>query len=382
MGTQNEVEVVQSEEIIDLFGEFGHTQISNNNRIIDSVIELDFPRNGELKNNEMCFYKVKQLAFDEDYPRREAFENVLLSMNNQAFNFVYILTGTQVGIELSIGVVQNQNKNLPVLGKKLSAVDYGKIVANVFEGNFNGSILEKMNSSELGKMLDSGVNNYKNAGIIIGIPSINENDNGKEYDFQGIDRLINCMLGLEWRLVIVCEPVSKREILEMREDVYELYNRLSVYSKRTVQHSENDAKTISFGKNKSDSRDRNWGYSKTQGSSSGKQGETRTSGKHTDEQFSQGQGKSHQEGENQSFSLNKGSSNSVTVEIANKHAEELMKYINEDLLERLRSGYSKGLYKSSIYYMAKEPTDANRLKVGIMSLFQGDKSSYSPLYAQ
>ena len=32
--------------------------------------------------------------------------------------------------------------------------------------------------------------------------------------------------------------------------------------------------------------------------------------------------------------------------------------------------------------MAKEPTHANRLKVGIMSLFQGDNSSYSPLYAQ
>lgn len=72
----------------------------------------------------------------------------------------------------------------------------------------------------------------------------------------------------------------------------------------------------------------------------------------------------------------------MTIEIANKHAEELMKYIDEDLLERLKIGYSKGLFKSSVYYMAKEPTHANRLKVGIMSLFQGDNSSYSPLYSQ
>lgn len=28
----------------------------------------------------MSFYKIRQLAFDEDYPRREAFENVLLSI--------------------------------------------------------------------------------------------------------------------------------------------------------------------------------------------------------------------------------------------------------------------------------------------------------------
>ena len=379
MSDVNSVQLAQSNEILDLFG---NVQSANVNMVIRSVAPLEFPTSGELRNNEMCFYKVKQLAFDEDYPRREAFENVLLSMNNQAFNFVYVLTGTKEGIELCIGVVQNQNENQLVLGKKLSAVNYGEIVANVFEGNFNGSILEKMNASELDKLVGAGLQTYKNAGAIIGIPSVNEKDNGEEYDFQGIDRLVNSMLGLEWRLIIVCEPVSKREILEVREDVYELYNRLSVYAKKTVQHSENDGKTISFGTSQSDSKGKNWGYSKTKGTSKDKHGETWGSGSHVDEQRSEGKSRDYQEGKNQGFSMNRGSSNSVTIEIANKHAEELMKYINEDLLERLKTGHSKGLFKSSIYYMAKEPTHANRLKVSIMSLFQGDNSSYSPLYAQ
>lgn len=379
MSERNAVHLAQSNEILDLFG---NIQTANANMIIQSVATLDFPANGELRNNEMCFYKVKQLVFDEDYPRREAFENVLSSTDNQAFNFVYILTGTKEGIELCVGVVKNQNENISILGKKLSAANYGEIVANVFEGNFNGSILEKMNASELDQLVGSGLQKYRNAGVIIGIPSVNEKENGEKYDFQGIDRLVNSMLGLEWRLVIVCEPVSKREILEVREDVYELYNRLSIYAKKSVQHSENDGKTISFGTSQSDSAGKNWGYSKTKGKSEDKHGQTWGSGSHVDEQQSEGQSRDHQEGKNQGFSMNRGSSNSVTVEIANKHAEELMKYINEDLLERLKTGYSKGLFKSSIYYMAKEPTHANRLKVGIISLFQGDGSSYSPLYAQ
>lgn len=379
MSDLEELQLVHSNEILELFG---NLQTTNTDIVIDTVAPLTFPTNGELRTNEICFYKIKQLSYDEDYPRREAFENVLLSMDNEAFNFVYVLTGTEEGIELCIGIVQNQNENRPVLGKKLSAVNYGEIVANVFEGNFNGSVLEKMNLSELDKLVGSGLSNYKNAGAIIGIPSTNEKENGDEYDFQGIDRLVNSMLGLEWRLVIVCEPVSKREILEVREDVYELYNRLSVYAKRTVQHSENDSRTFSFGKNQSDSKGKNWGYSNTKGTSSDEHGEHWMKGSHKDEQFSEGQSRDHQEGKNQSFSLNKGATNAVTVEIANKHAEELMKYISEDLLERLKMGYSKGLFKSSIYYMAKEPTHANRLKVGIMSLFQGDKSCYSPLFAQ
>lgn len=378
MGEMN-VQLVQSNEILDLFG---NLQVVDANMVVDSVANLHFPKRGELRSNEMCFYRVRQLSFDEDYPHREAFENVLLSIDNQAFNFVYVLTGNAEGIELCIGVVQNHNENTPILGKKMSAVNYGEIVANVFEGNFSGSKLEKLKAAELDELVGNSVQAYKSAGTIIGIPSINEKETGDEYDFQGIDRLVNSMLGLEWRLVVICEPVSKREILEIREDVYELYNRLSVYSKRTVQHAENDARTISFGKNRSDSRGENWGFNKNKTESSGKQGETWNSGEQYSKGNSEGKSKDHSEGTNQGFSLNRGSSNSVTVEMANKHAEEIMNYINEELLQRIKVGFSKGLFKTSVYYMAKEPTHANRLKAGIVSLFQGNNSAYSPLCAR
>ncbi len=376
---EKKMDLIESNEILDLFS---NMQTINMSGVVDNITKNHFSKAGELKNNEMCFYRIKQLSFDEDYPHREAFENVLLSLDNEAFNFIYILTGTEEGIDLDIGVVANQNENLPVLGKKLSAINYGEIVANVFEGNFSGSKLEKLTGDKLREITITSSQKYKNAGVIIGIPSINEKQSSKDYDFQGIDRLINSMLGVEWRLVVVCEPVSKREILEVRGDIYELYNRLSVYSKRTFQNSVNGGETISFGKNVSDSSGENWGYSRSDSTTRGKQSETRNSSDTHQEANSEGKSRDHSEGKNNSFSMNRGSSSSITVEIANKHAEEIMKYINEELLERLKIGFSKGLFKSSIYYMAKEPTHANRLKVGIMSLFQGNKSTYSPLYAQ
>lgn len=377
MSKQISVELAQSNQILDLFSDLQ----APNNMVVDSVAEMQFPENGVLKNNQMCFYRVCQLSFDEDYPRREAFENVLLSMDNQAFNFVYVLTGTEEGIELCIGVVQNQNENRPVLGKKLSAVNYGEIIANVFDGNFSGSKLQKLKTAELDRLVGSGIQNYQNAGVLVGIPSINRKENGEEYDFQGVDRLVNSMLGLEWRLVVVCEPVSKQEILEVRGDIYELYNRLSLYSKRTVQHSENDGASLSFGRNQSKTKGENIEYNRGRTSSKGEQGEHWNSSKQNSSGISEGKSKDSSEGSNVGFNMNRGSSDSVTVEIANKHAEELMKYINEELLERLKTGFSKGLFKTSMYYMAKEPTHANRLKVGIMSLFQGNNSTYSPLQA-
>ena len=119
------LDLQQSNEVIDLFGSM---QLVNKNTVVDKLVETELTKKGKLRANEMCFYRVKQLSFDEDYPHREAFENVLLSMDNDAFNFVYVLTGTEEGIELCLGVVQNQNENVSVLGKKLSASNYGEII--------------------------------------------------------------------------------------------------------------------------------------------------------------------------------------------------------------------------------------------------------------
>lgn len=376
---QNEMNtvLVQSHEILELFD---NLQTADSDMQIPTIAGSEFPANGELRNNQMCFYRIHQLTFDEDYPHREAFENVLSSMDNKSFNFVYVLTGTEQGIELCIGVVQNQNENMPVLGKRLSAIDYGKIIENVFSGNFGGSNLEKLKGHELDKLVGNGIRDYENAGVILGIPAINERDANEKFDFQGIDRLINSMLGLNWRLAIVCEPVPKQEILALRKDVYELYNRLSICSKRTVQHSVNDSTGISFGENTSDSTGKGWGYntndSRSRGTSSGSSSSTHGTVR------SEEQNKSHSEGKNKGVNISKGSSDSVTIEIANKHAEELMQYIGDDLLERLKVGFSKGLFKTSVYYMAEEPAHAYRLKAAIMSLFQGNKTAYSPLVAQ
>ena len=65
----------------------------------------------KLAVNEYSFYQISQLSYDEDYPHREAFENVLLTLDNTGFNFVYILDGDENGIELYIGVVRNNNEN-------------------------------------------------------------------------------------------------------------------------------------------------------------------------------------------------------------------------------------------------------------------------------
>ena len=385
MDEQNEL-LAQSNEIIQLFDTIQDTE---NNKLIESFADIGFPPDAkkELEPTNACFFKVEQLAFDKDYPHREAFENVLASLDNSAYNFVYILSGSAAGIDLYVGIAKNANEAVQHDGETFSPSIYGKILQNAFEGNFNGSKLTPVRSEITQKILEGARLFSKdgkeiNAGLLLGIPTANKKESGNEEDFQGIDRLINSMLGLEWRLVVVCEPVEQKEILAVQSQVYDLYNRLSVISKLTVQQSVNDGESVSVGTSESTSKTVSYNESDSTGTSHNRNYEHSGSGtsKNHTEGTSESTGKTH--GTSENTTRNKGSSNAVTMELANKHAQDLMKYMDEELLERIKLGLGKGLFKTSVYYMAKEPAHAERLKVGLMSLFQGNKATYSPLIAK
>ena len=374
----------QSREILNLVSDI---QIFNSDGKVNNLIDIGFPGGNRLP---CYFFKINKLSYDEDYPHREALENVIMSLDNEAFNFVYLLEGTEEGVSLYLGVVKNHHPNQ----KDAQANDYGKLIEKVFEGNFNGSVLERLKNNTIRDVIIGGAKKFTEAqsekgslaGVIVGIPSVNEKEAGSSKDFQGMDRLINSMLGQNWRLAIVCEPVTTAEVIRMQADIYDLYNRLYVSSKLTRQKSVNDGKTITFGENTSETRSKNWGTSKsdTHGTNRGRQSSSTSSGSSDSHTYATNDGASESKttGKNSSTSVNKGSSDAVTVEMANKHAMELMKYIDEELLERIRLGISKGMYNTSVFYMADRPSYANRLKNAVISLFQGNKSTHSPLIAK
>ena len=357
--------------------------------IVEQIVRPEFPVGGELRNDEICFYQIKKLSYDEEFPQKEAFENVLMSLDNRSYNFVYILSGDYNGVALYFGVVKNGNKN-DKAEYPLSASDYGDIIANSFQGNFNGSELKRLKGQELKKVLFEDTSQYHSAGVITGIPSIMEVEQGKENKFQGIDRLVNSMLPmnnrqkLKWRMVVVCEPVAREEILQQQRDVYAFYNQLSAGAEISWQQGQNRGVSTSTSHQESDSKTKTLGTSESRGSSTThnnsfteiSKGTSLTKG--TSESIST----AHTDGYTDTTGTDESESLNLTGTIINKQKQELMKYIDEELLVRLKLGISRGWFRTSIYYMADKPAYANRLKAGIKALVQGNKSSYSPLLSQ
>lgn len=354
-----------------------------------SKIDLSIPQGNNIKpvslhkltDDKIRLYKIDEIAFDDDYPHREAFENVIQSMSEiSGYNLIYILEGNEQGICLYLGVVWNKNIDTN------NVSNHARNLISSFEGNFNGSkVYEVEDSAEINKIISA---KYPNAGLISGIPSINDDD--QNIDFQGIDRLINSMLGLKWRLAIVCEPVSRNEVLEQQERIYELYKQLNLYKSTQFQ-----IKNETSEKESNEERNGN-GYKKQKihaeydgidDTTTDNNGGTYRikekdykQGKENREEFSNFDEYSEETGNSHSETLD--ILQSHNFELVNKRAIEIMKYIDDEFLPRLKLGATKGMFKTSVYYMSTAPAFAEKLQKNIISLFQGNKISYSPLQAR
>lgn len=363
-----------------------------------SKIDLSIPKGNKilpvslnkLSEDRIWLYKIDEIAFDDEYPHREAFENVIQTMSEISdYNLVYILEGNEQGICLYLGVVWTKNNAGQKNAGQNDARSHAENLISSFEGNFNGSKVYKIKDpAEINKIISE---NYPNAGLITGIPSINDAD--QNIDFQGIDRLINsmhCKQKMKWRLAIVCEPVSRNEVLEQQERVYELYKQLNLYKETQFQVKKEESDKKSKVKTKSTDDRNNTSHNeydrkedRTNDNNDGHYYRTDTDtvdGQENRKDFSHSIDYS-EKNEDGHYETTDIFQNHI-FQLVNKRAIEIMKYIDDEFLPRLKVGATKGMFKTSVYYMSTAPAFAEKLQKNIISLFQGNKISYSPLQAR
>ena len=327
-------------------------------------------------NDNSRFFRIHSLTYEKDFPRLEAFENVVASINKPHCRLAYYLRGTQAGAELYMGIIADPGK-----GDNLNSVDYETMLDKAFKGNFLGSKLEEC-ASISGALQDPRL--YYST--VLGIPSRNKEK--ENISFQGVDRLINIMSDVEYHLLIVWEPMPQQSIEVFDSSVKEIYGFLQRIAKQSIQSSKQQSEQDSFGEQKGTGTNRgtnkgtnsstsdNKGWSTCEGESSG--GKSHSKG--TNESINEGS--STNESRTTSKSTTSGSSLSVTWEEQNKVVTEYLKYIDDELLPRLRQGRAKGMYSTAIYLAAENNANLSLLENAVTSIYQGDNSTFFPLHVQ
>lgn len=354
------------------------------------VLALD----GNIDISDVKFYHIKELTFEEDSPRREAFENVISTLRIDGIIFVYLIVGGSNGVSFYAGVT----KDMSYRGElELDIDDIGKrVLKPSIEGNFRGSKVLEVEKGQKAELV-SKIDKMKRFAKVSGIPSVYKD---KE-DFQGIDRLIDIMSGDEFALIVLAKPMSNRAIADIEKVLFDAYNKIAPMAKTSVQQSDGSSvgsstsatkgSSISDGTNYSESnqtgKNTSKGVSSSEGYSSSFSGSNSSSGTNESSgessSFSKTTGSSQTKSENESFnkseSISKNQGSNLSFEFTNKMASELTKYIDEVLLKRINYGKNKGLFDSCIYLMSNEKGNLTKLGNAIRAIFSGDESNKSPL---
>lgn len=347
---------------------------------------------GALLKNDLQYRLFRLHEISEDTPKayRQAIANVFSGLNASQCACVYILSGRPEGVELYLGVASTQ--------RDADIHEAGKIFKAGFEGNFLGGrfVDLKNDTSEIAGLLSGSMH----FGQMTGVPSFNEDtQQADDEDFQGVERLVNSLLGETWQLIIVAEPGSDAEIRGTLDHIYQIASDVSEQIKQSVQRSENTSQQFTEtngtsdsqtrGRSDSDTRGTSKGTSESKGSSESKSGSSWSNGSNTSRSTNLGNsesrttGNSHSSTQGQSTSSarghSSGSSVALTSERTDKRAEGFLKHLDETLTDRFLRGRAKGMYKTAVYLGAENRSTYERLARGVVSTFQGNQSSFTPL---
>ncbi|CAE6944386.1 hypothetical protein ACOMICROBIO_GDFFDHBD_03242 [Vibrio sp. B1REV9] len=344
-----------------------------------------------LMEHDFSLFHIKEVTFDEDSPRREGFENVLNALNIDGIIFLYLLLGDGEKVDFYFGIAKDKRHDKPLL---LDVAEIGEtILKPSIEGNFRGSVVEKLNPSQR-KWVKSQLDSFQHVAKLDGVPSVHEENE----EFQGVERLVDIMSGDQFCLAVMADPLSLKDVNEIERELYQIYDKLLPLSKQSIQSGSNESasKGSNEGSNTSQATGKNDSLnittsegssdSRTQGTSQGSGNSTnksRTEGtnKGTSEAKTKGTSVTNTTGTNvgTTYSKQTGTSESITREFSDKAVQEWVTYIDEVLLKRVQIGKNKGLYLSNIYLLSNSVASVLKLGNTARSIFSGEDANKSPL---
>ncbi|MDO5517065.1 MAG: ATP-binding protein [Clostridium sp.] len=389
-----------------------------NNLYLATENKAAFNTVSSLLPKDLCLYHVEEISFEDQAPRKEALENVLSAMKIDGINFVYLILGDESGVHFYYGVAKDLSREAEL---DLSIQDIGEyVLESSIKGNFRGSKIATATPEEKSEILDK-ISQMKYYSMLEGVPGSTK-DNER---FQGVDRLVDVMLGDTFGYMIIAKPLNYEDIKEIEDNLYELYSRVVPFSKKSQQDGKTqsvgtstskssgvsesvgenysrttqDSTTESEGTNSSKSKGTN--KSTTKGSSSGGSSSSTSSsgsegsneGTSTGTNYSKGKttGESITKGNNTSKSTNSGvtegensgetTSSSITLEFVDKKAQDWIKYLDDVIIPRLDYGMGKGVFVTSSFLFSNNMASLKKLENTTISLYSGEKGNKIPLKA-
>lgn len=210
---------------------------------------------------DFFLYRINEITFEEKAPRKEAVENILGAFRGlKGFNFIYMILGEKDHVDFYLGVAADKyfRGNSMFSPRDIA----GQLLEPSIKGNFRGSRIKEVSAEDKQAILDR-IGKARRFGLLEGVPGVTKESDENKEGFQGVDRLIDVMLGERFGLVVIASPCSAEDVRSIRDSLYNVYDALLPLTKYTLQKSSGKIETVS--KNKSFSTGLQAGRSTQQG---------------------------------------------------------------------------------------------------------------------
>lgn len=366
----------------------------------------------DITERDIVLYRIDEITFEEEAPRKEALENVLSSVRIPGVNFLYLIVGDAKGVKFYYGLSKNPSE---AINDDLLLSDIGRnVLMASIKGNFRGCKVQEVNPEEAEPVLNK-VRHMKYASRIEGVAgTIKDNE-----EFQSVDRLVDVMQGEEFCLLLVAKALQPDSICELEQTLQEAYTTVSPLAKYSLQKSSSKgtstSKSItdgtnssstsghseSKGSNHSDSKNTSTDTNVSSGTSttnttetdsgstanasthdngqSKSTGTSRSDGTNSSKTDSTSSTKGDSHSESKQEGENSSSSETLSYEYMDKKPGEWLKYCDDVIFPRLDYGKGKGIFLSAIYVLAKNKPALIKLENTALALYSGKQGNKVPL---
>ncbi|MGG1639103.1 helicase HerA domain-containing protein [Paenibacillus sp. NRS-1760] len=209
--------------------------------------------------NNIRLFRMNKLVFDKNENNLDKLMSIYNTLGNVNGSLVMIMNSDGNRTDLYLGT--------RTLSKEQDVNSSKEALRKSFEGNFPGSEIENLTNTEIEKVISSVFSselsqNEKSISSVSGVPSLKDQDKAKFV--QGLEKLVEAMKGEEFSAIFLADPVSYKNIEEIKHGYENLYSQLVPFAKCDLSFNSSDSIAISEGISKGVTETINESLTKTQ----------------------------------------------------------------------------------------------------------------------
>lgn len=187
----------------------------------------------------MRMFKIDKIIYDKNENNLQKLTNVYNMAHSQDLSIFLLLNSDGAEVQMYLGICEEDSPSKQKMGLET--------LYNGFMGNFPGSLdsfdkvkLEKEESEQV--LQECFAQDRDAISVVSGVASVrNEKIQENEKFIQGVEKLVDAMKGNPFTTLIIANPISKDELIEMQNELEILYSTLKPFEKTVKTFSESQA---------------------------------------------------------------------------------------------------------------------------------------------